>query len=54
MQLRSQWLPNYAKSTRCVWENILDPILFATETGCDAASLNDQQCGSIVQHIQRR
>eukprot|EP01046_Picozoa_sp_COSAG06_P001967 COSAG06_NODE_66_length_26393_cov_6.455161_10_plen_313_part_00 len=51
-QLHADWLQEYLLTTRCVWEALLDPILFSGES--TYSELNDTECGSIVQHIQKR
>ena len=46
-QLIEEWLPTYMQSTRLVWENLLDPVLFSSVGSYN--ELNDEACGSTVQ-----
>ena len=46
-QLIEEWLPTYMQSTRFVWENLLDPLLFSSVGSYN--ELNDEACGSTVQ-----
>ena len=45
-QLIEEWLPTYMQSTRFVWENLLDPVLFSSVGSYN--ELNDEACGSTV------
>ena len=46
-QLIEEWLPTYMQSTRFVWENLLDPVLFSSVGSYN--ELNDEACGSTVE-----
>ena len=47
-----RWLQGYIETTRCVWENVIDPVLFADSKTYE--KLSDETCGSTVEHIQKR
>ena len=40
-QLIEEWLPTYMQSTRFVWENLLDPVLFSS-VGSSAAGCKEK------------
>ena len=46
-QLIEEWLPTYMQSTRFVWENLLDPVLFSSVGSYN--EFNDEACGSTVE-----
>eukprot|EP01047_Picozoa_sp_COSAG01_P036734 COSAG01_NODE_2881_length_6915_cov_5.685739_1_plen_822_part_00 len=51
-ELLAEFLPVYMWSTRMVWENLLDPVLFDGATTYE--KLRDSACGSTVQVIRKR
>jgi hypothetical protein len=51
-QIHEAWLLAYAVSTRCAWENLIDPKLFDTPDRYD--SLRDPAVGSYCEFILKR
>eukprot|EP01047_Picozoa_sp_COSAG01_P067046 COSAG01_NODE_9383_length_2459_cov_6.883573_2_plen_422_part_01 len=51
-QIHEAWLLAYAVSTRCAWENLIDPKLFDTKDRYD--SLRDDKVGSYCEFILKR
>eukprot|EP01047_Picozoa_sp_COSAG01_P037481 COSAG01_NODE_2982_length_6754_cov_8.260556_1_plen_376_part_00 len=51
-QILKEWLPVYIETTRCAWENLIDPKLFNTPDRYD--SLHDAEVGSYCEYILKQ